>query len=184
MSNYKCAVYRLNIIIFTRRKLFSYPIDWQLSIPNINTHAYSYPLPSLCQWGLTQLGFKRHQGSHYSSQCSRKLWFRHYYQWIFLQVALPLWVLEVHINVITGVTIRITESKFKISWFDTIVGLLLFITSSNLDANLMAFPAPLQIPNQRLLWVSRQSGLWDDKEDSEIKPRTTIKSPGLFVCRI
>ena len=44
----------------------------------------------------------------------------------------------------------------------------------------MAFPAPLQIPNQRLLWVSRQSGLWDDKEDSEIKPRTTIKSPGIY----
>ena len=46
----------------------------------------------------TQLGFKRHQGSHYSSQCSRKLWFRHFYQWIFLQIALPLCVLDVHIN--------------------------------------------------------------------------------------
>ena len=75
----------------------------------------------------TQLGFKRHQESHYSSQCSRKLWSRHYYQWIFLQVALPLWVLEVHINGITGVAIHITESKIKKSWFDTNVGFLLHL---------------------------------------------------------
>jgi hypothetical protein len=30
----------------------------------------------------SQLGPKRHRKSHYSSQCSRKLWFRHYYQWL------------------------------------------------------------------------------------------------------
>ena len=67
----------------------------------------------------TRLGFKRHRESHYSCQCSQKLWFRHYYQWIFLQVALPLWVQEVHINSITGITIHITESKIQKSWFDT-----------------------------------------------------------------
>ena len=61
----------------------------------------------------TQLGFKRHLKSHYSSQCSRKLWFRQYYQRIFLQVALPLWVLEVHINGLMGITIHITSQKFK-----------------------------------------------------------------------
>ena len=61
----------------------------------------------------TQLGFKRHWESHYSAQFSRKLCFRHYYQWIFLQVALSLWVLEVHINGITLVTIHILEPKFK-----------------------------------------------------------------------
>ena len=33
-----------------------------------------------------QLGLKRHRESHYSCQYSRKLWFRHYYQWLFLQV--------------------------------------------------------------------------------------------------
>jgi hypothetical protein len=75
----------------------------------------------------TQLGFKQHRESHYSTQCSQKLWFRHYYQWIFLQVALPLWMLEVHINGIMDVTIHITESKIKKSWFDTNVGLLLFL---------------------------------------------------------
>ena len=58
----------------------------------------------------TQIGFKRHRENRYSSQCYRKLWFRHYYQWKFLQVALPLWVLEVHINDITGVIFHITES--------------------------------------------------------------------------
>ena len=91
---------------------------------------------SQCQWTCiflfltnpmamrTQLEFKR-QESRYSSQCSRKLWFRHYYQWIFLQVALPLWVLEVHIYGITDVTIHITEYKIKKSCFDTNVGLLL-----------------------------------------------------------
>ena len=36
----------------------------------------------------TELGLKWHQESHYSSHCSRKLWFRHYYQWLFLQVAM------------------------------------------------------------------------------------------------
>ena len=52
-------------------------------------------------------------------QCSRKLWSRHYYLWLFLQVALshtpPLRVLEVHIKVIRGITIHITESKIRTS---------------------------------------------------------------------
>ena len=61
----------------------------------------------------TQFGFKRHWKSHCSSQCSRELRFWYYYQWIFLQIALPLWVLEVHMDSITGVTIHITESKIQ-----------------------------------------------------------------------
>ena len=36
--------------------------------------------------------------------------------WIFLQVALSLWVLEVHINGIMGISIHITESKIHISY--------------------------------------------------------------------
>jgi hypothetical protein len=36
----------------------------------------------------TQLGFKRLQESNYSSRCSRKLWFQHYYQSLFLEVTL------------------------------------------------------------------------------------------------
>ena len=39
----------------------------------------------------------------------------------------PLWVLEVHINKITGITIHVTESKIKKSSLDTNVGLLLFL---------------------------------------------------------
>ena len=45
---------------------------------------------SQCQWTRiffttpmamgTKLGFKWHRESHYSTQCSRKLWFLHYYQ--------------------------------------------------------------------------------------------------------
>ena len=73
----------------------------------------------------TQLGFKRHRESH-SSQCSRKRWFQQYYQRIFLQVSLPLWMLEVHINGITSVTIHI-ESKIQKSWLGTNVDLLLFL---------------------------------------------------------
>ena len=53
-------------------------------------------------------------------QCSRKLRFRHYYLWLFLQVALPhippLWVLEVHINDITRITIYITDSKIHFNY--------------------------------------------------------------------
>ena len=100
-------------------------IVWQLSIPNANGHAYSYPLPTLWRWGLN-LDINDIERVH-TSQCSRKLWFRHYYQWIFLQVALLLWVLEVHINGMTGITIQFTESKIKKSWFDTNVGLLLYL---------------------------------------------------------
>ena len=43
-------------------------------------------------------------------QCSQKLWFRHYYLWLSLQV------LEVHIKGIRGITIHITESKIHISY--------------------------------------------------------------------
>ena len=75
----------------------------------------------------TQLGFKQHRESRYLSQCSRELWFRHYYQWIFLKVLLALWVLEVHINGFKGITIHITESKIKKTWFDTNVDLLLLL---------------------------------------------------------
>jgi hypothetical protein len=50
------------------------------------------------------------------SQCSRKLRFRHYYQWLFLQVARshppPLRGLEVHINGISGISIHTTSPKF------------------------------------------------------------------------
>ena len=53
-------------------------------------------------------------------QCSRKLRFRHYYQRLFLQVALyihPLLrVLEVNINIIRRISIHITESKIHISY--------------------------------------------------------------------
>ena len=87
----------------------------------------------------TKLGFKRHRKSHYLSQCSRKLWFQRNYQWIFLQVALLLWVLEVHINGIRGVTIHITESKIKKSWFDTNVGLLLFLHVSPFQPSSISF---------------------------------------------
>ena len=68
----------------------------------------------------TQLGFKRNRENHYSSQCSWKLWFRHYYLWLFLQVALyhppPLRVLEAHLNGIMGISIHITEFKIHISY--------------------------------------------------------------------
>ena len=37
----------------------------------------------------TQLAFKRHRESHYSSQCSRKLRFRHLYVIIFTDRPLP-----------------------------------------------------------------------------------------------
>ena len=61
----------------------------------------------------TQLCLKRHRESHSSS---RNLWFRHYYQRLFLQVALyidpPLRVLEVHINDIMGISIHIPSPKF------------------------------------------------------------------------
>jgi hypothetical protein len=55
---------------------------------------------SQCQWKYifvsltipmameTQLGLKRHREGHYSSQCSLKLRYRHYNQWLFLQVGL------------------------------------------------------------------------------------------------
>jgi hypothetical protein len=36
----------------------------------------------------TQLGLKRHQESHYWPHHSRKLWFQHYYQWLFLHIAM------------------------------------------------------------------------------------------------
>ena len=57
---------------------------------------------------------------------SRKLWFKHYYQWLFftgcpfLSLSPPLlWVLEVHLNGIRGsITIHITESKIHISYFE------------------------------------------------------------------
>ena len=52
-------------------------------------------------------------------QCSRKLGIRHYYLWLFLQVALshipPLGVLVVHINGIRGITIHITDPPKFIS---------------------------------------------------------------------
>ena len=67
------------------------------------------------------------------AQCgcvSRKLRFRHYYQILFLQVALfhipPLRVLEVQINGIRGITIYITESKIHISYSGNHVSTLFF----------------------------------------------------------
>ena len=54
------------------------------------------------------------------SQCSRKLWFGHYYRWLLLQVVLshtpPLQLQEVHINGITRITIHITEYKIDITY--------------------------------------------------------------------
>ena len=35
-----------------KKKLSWCLIDWQLSVPNINGHAYSYRLPPLWRWGL------------------------------------------------------------------------------------------------------------------------------------
>ena len=62
-------------------------------------------------------------------QCSRKLRFRHYYLWLFLQVAFyhpPLLrVLEVHTYGIRGISIysyyraQNSYSLFKKPWFDT-----------------------------------------------------------------
>ena len=34
-----------------QKKLSWWLIDWQLSIPNVNRHVYSYPLPPLWWWG-------------------------------------------------------------------------------------------------------------------------------------
>ena len=54
----------------------------------------SFPFPMsmdmhiLIPYHLYGDGFKRHQESHYSNQWSRKPCFRHYYQRLFLQVAL------------------------------------------------------------------------------------------------
>ena len=87
----------------------------------------------------TQLGFKWHRESHYLAQCSRKLWFRHCYRWMFLEDTLPLWVLEVHINGITGVTINTTEPKIKKFWFDTNVGLVLYLHATPLQ------PSPISL---------------------------------------
>ena len=60
-------------------------------------------------------------------QCSRKLLFRHYYLWLFLQVALshtpPLRVQEVHKR---GIIIHITESKIHISYSENHDSTLLF----------------------------------------------------------
>ena len=60
---------------------------------------------------------------------SRKLWFQHYYQLLFLLIFIshtpPLRVLEVNINSIRGITIHITEFKINISY------------SKNLDSKLM-----------------------------------------------
>ena len=78
----------------------------------------------------TQLRFKQHWDSHYSSQHSRKLRFRHFYLWLFLQVALyhtpHLRVLEVHINGIRGISIHITETKIHISYSENHDSTLLF----------------------------------------------------------
>ena len=65
------------------------------------------------------------------SHCSRKLWLRHYYQWLFLQVTFslppPLRVPEGYVKA-SGVYIFISTSpKFRKLWFDTHVGLLLFL---------------------------------------------------------
>ena len=53
-------------------------------------------------------------------QCSRKLRFRHYYLWLFVQVALshipPLRMLEVLLKCIRGITIHINESKIHVSY--------------------------------------------------------------------
>ena len=68
------------------------------------------------------------------SQCSQKLWFRHYYQWLFLQVALshlpPLWVLEVHINVIYSYhRVQNSYQLFEKPWFDSNVVFYYFYVS-------------------------------------------------------
>ena len=48
-------------------------------------------------------------------QCSRKLRFRHYYLWLYLQG------LEGHMNGIRGITTHITESKIHISYSKTTI---------------------------------------------------------------
>ena len=48
----KCILFRsllLLMLINYKKKIL---IDWQLSNPNVNGHAYSHPLPPLWQWGL------------------------------------------------------------------------------------------------------------------------------------
>jgi hypothetical protein len=85
----------------------------------------------------TQLGLKRHRKSHYSSQCSRKLWFPHYYQWLFLQVALshppPTFMgarslLKRHKGYNYSYhRVQNSYQLFRKSWFDIKVGLLLFV---------------------------------------------------------
>ena len=42
----------LSMLLNYKKKLCWCLIDWQLSIPNVNGHACSYPLPPLWQWGL------------------------------------------------------------------------------------------------------------------------------------
>ena len=63
-------------------------------------------------------------------QCSWELRFRHYYLWLFLQVAFshtpPLRVLEVHINVIKGITIHNIESNIHISYSENHESTLFF----------------------------------------------------------
>ena len=49
-----------------QKKMSWYVINWQLSVPNVNGHAYSYPLPHPMAMG-TQPGFKRYRKSHHLS---------------------------------------------------------------------------------------------------------------------
>ena len=92
-----------------QKKLSWCLIDWQFSIPNINGQAYSYPLTTLWWWGLNlDLNGMERVVIHLS--VPKNYGFDINYQWIFLQVTLLLWVLEVHINGITVVTIHIIKS--------------------------------------------------------------------------
>ena len=90
-------------------ELYCHYYQWFIKLPYIITRA------TLPRYAVAQCGCMDEE-----YQCSRKVRFRLYYQWLFLQVPLsltpPLRVLEVHINDIMGITIHITESNIHISY--------------------------------------------------------------------
>jgi hypothetical protein len=65
-------VTKLQIIFLMSHRLVAFhsQCEWTRILLSLNT-------PMAIR---TQLGFKRHRESRYSSLCSRKLWVRHYYQ--------------------------------------------------------------------------------------------------------
>jgi hypothetical protein len=117
----------------SQKKLSWYLIDWQLSIPIVNGHAYSYALPTLWRWG-HKLGFKRHRESRYSSQCFRKLWFRHYYQ-IIIFTGRPSFMGARGSQTVSRVLLLISSSsKFKNLYSTLMLVFYYFYMSSHSNA--------------------------------------------------